>query len=100
MRILLDGCVNLRVKAAFKGHRVKTVVEMGWQGITNGRLLALAEADFDVFVTVDQNLEHQQNVSKINLGFLVIKVPDNKIRFYELSLPPCALPPKGLRLAK
>ena len=56
MRILLDECINPRVRAAFKGHQVKTVVEMGWRGITNGRLLALAEADFDVFVTVDQNL--------------------------------------------
>ena len=46
-------------------------------------LLALAEADFDVFVTIDQNLEYQQNISKMKLGFLVIKVPDNKIKFYE-----------------
>jgi predicted nuclease of predicted toxin-antitoxin system len=83
MRVLLDECVNPRVRAAFKGHHVKTVVEMGWRGITNGMLLALAESDFDVFVTLDQNLEYQQNVPKIKLGFLVIKVPDNKIRFYE-----------------
>jgi hypothetical protein len=83
MRILLDECVNPRVRAAFKGHQVKTVVEMGWRGITNGMLLALAEADFDVFVTLDQNLEYQQNIPKIKLGFLVIKVPDNKIGFYE-----------------
>jgi predicted nuclease of predicted toxin-antitoxin system len=83
MRILLDECVNPRVRAAFKGHRVKTVAEMGWGGITNGMLLALAEADFDVFVTLDQNLEHQQDIPKIKLGFLVVKVPDNKIRFYE-----------------
>jgi predicted nuclease of predicted toxin-antitoxin system len=83
MRILIDECVNPRVRAAFKGYQVKTVVEMGWQGITNGTLLALAEADFDVFVTLDQNLEYQQNIPKIKLGFLVIKVPDNKIKFYE-----------------
>jgi hypothetical protein len=83
MRILLDECVNPRVRAAFKGHQVKTVIEMGWGGITNGRLLALAEVDFDVFVTLDQNLEYQQNVPKMKLGLLVIKVPDNKIRFYE-----------------
>jgi hypothetical protein len=69
MRILLDECINPRVRAAFKGHRVKTVVEMGWQGITNGKFLALAESDFDVFVTLDQNLEYQQNVFKDRTWF-------------------------------
>ena len=53
MRILLDECVNPRVREAFSEHDVKTVIEMGWGGITNGRLLALAQPGFDVFVTVD-----------------------------------------------
>jgi hypothetical protein len=54
MRILLDECVNPRVREAFQGHEVRTVVQMGWGGITNGKLLALAQEEFDVFVTVDQ----------------------------------------------
>lgn len=83
MRILLDECVNPRVRMAFAGHQVKTVVEMGWRGITNGKLLALADSEFDVFVTLDQNLKYQQNVLKLRLGFLVIKVPDNKIAYYR-----------------
>jgi len=45
MRILLDECVNPRVRAAFPGHMVKTVREMGWQGTTNGKLLRLAETN-------------------------------------------------------
>jgi len=57
MRILLDECVNPRVKAAFPNHETKTVVDMMWKGATNGELLALAEANhFDVFVTIDQSL--------------------------------------------
>jgi len=83
MRVLLDECVNPRVRAAFKAHEVKTVIEMGWRGITNGKLLALAEKEFDVFVTLDQNLPHQLNVRDLNIGLLIVKVPDNKITFYE-----------------
>ena len=65
MRILLDECVNPRLKSAFPGHSVKTLPEMGWRGLTNGELLALAEGQFDVFVTLDKNLEHEQNLSRL-----------------------------------
>jgi predicted nuclease of predicted toxin-antitoxin system len=68
MRILLDECVNPRVREAFHGHEVRTVIEMGWGGITNGKLLALAQEEFDVLVTIDQNIEHQNNVRKLRLG--------------------------------
>jgi predicted nuclease of predicted toxin-antitoxin system len=84
MRILVDECVNPRVKQAFEGHDVKTVIEMDWRGIGNGKLLALAEEkQFQVFVTVDQNLEYQQNIAARKLGFVVVRVPDNNIKFYE-----------------
>ena len=59
MRVLLDECVNPRVREAFPNHEIQTVQSMGWAGITNGKLIALAQQSFDVFVTVDQNLEHQ-----------------------------------------
>ncbi len=62
MRILLDECVNPRLKEAVPGHDVKTVREMGWQGFTNGQLLDVAEPQFDVFLTLDRNLEYQQNL--------------------------------------
>ncbi len=84
MRILVDECVNPRVKQAFTGHDAKTVTEMDWQGIANGKLLALAEANqFEVFVTIDRSLEYQQNIAARKLGFVVVHVPDNNIKFYE-----------------
>ena len=79
-------CVNPRLKGAFPAHTVKTLREMGWQGLTNGELLALAEGQFDVFVTLDKNLEHQQNLSRLRLGILVALVPDNKMSSYQLIL--------------
>jgi hypothetical protein len=87
MRVLLDECVNLRVRAAFQDHHVKTVLEMGWGGITNGRLMALAQNLFEVFVTLDRNLEYQQNLKVLKLGVIVVKAPDNKIGSYRPILP-------------
>jgi hypothetical protein len=43
MRILLDECVHARLKRELSSHDVRTVREMGWDGIKNGKLLALAE---------------------------------------------------------
>jgi predicted nuclease of predicted toxin-antitoxin system len=83
MRVLLDECVNPRVRDAFPKHAVRTVIEMGWGGITNGRLMVLAQQNFDVFVTVDQNLEHQQNLAKLTLGLVIVAVPDNNIKYFK-----------------
>jgi hypothetical protein len=41
---------------------------MGWAGIKNGMLLTLAEAEFDVFITVDRNLSFQQNLPRFNIA--------------------------------
>ena len=87
MRILLDECVNPRVKDAFVDCEVQTVQSMGWAGIKNGKLMALAQQSFDVFVTVDKNLEYQQNLSKLSLGLIVVTVPDNNIRYFRPIFP-------------
>lgn len=54
MKILLDECVDWRLAHEITGHQVKTAREMGWDTIKNGELLALAEKDFDIFLTVDR----------------------------------------------
>ena len=64
MRILFDECLPKRLKRGMVGHHARTVPEMGWASKTNGELLALAEAGFDVFLTVDRNLSFQHNVSR------------------------------------
>ena len=65
MKILLDECIDRRLAKDIQGHEVLTVPQAGWAGIKNGELLRLAQAQFDVFVTVDQNLSFQQNPPKI-----------------------------------
>jgi hypothetical protein len=63
MKVLRDECLPKKLKREVQADIVKTVPEMGWAGTKNGALLRLVEREFDVFLTNDQNLEHQQNSS-------------------------------------
>jgi len=73
MRLLLDECVDWRLLRDLFEFDAKTVRQMGWTGIENGELLALAEREFDVFVTVDKNLSFQQNLAGLRISVLVLR---------------------------
>ena len=65
MRVLLDECVNKRLKSHLSGFEVYTVNEMNWCGVKNGRLMSLCvDNQFDIILTIDKNLIHQQNIEK------------------------------------
>jgi predicted nuclease of predicted toxin-antitoxin system len=83
VRILLDECVHSRVKAAFPGYAVKTVSEICWRSSKDGALLDFAQKQFDVFVTIDRKLEQQHNVTRMKMGFVVVRVPSNEIGSYR-----------------
>jgi hypothetical protein len=53
MRVLIDECVDPRVKLLFGDHRVATVQEQGWDTFEDGPLLTVAQKDFDVLLTID-----------------------------------------------
>ena len=59
MRILLDECIDRRFAREIVGYDVKTVLQMGWAGVKNGKLLALAVEEFDIFVTIDRKLQDE-----------------------------------------
>jgi hypothetical protein len=52
---------------------------MGWAGKRNGDLLRLAEREFDVFLTVDRKLEHQQNLSTFKIAVIVLVAHGNTL---------------------
>ena len=79
MRLLLDESVPARLRRSLTTHQVKTVVEMGWSGIKNGELLALAAVDFDAFITVDKNLPHQQNLSTLPVSVVLLDAYSNEL---------------------
>jgi predicted nuclease of predicted toxin-antitoxin system len=73
MKVLLDECVTRYLKRDFTGHEVLTVEEAGFKGLKNGQLLQAASAQWDVLVTVDQNLEYQQNLKTLAIAIIVLK---------------------------
>ena len=79
MKILLDECIDRKFIRELSGHQVKTVPQMGWAGIKNGQLLALAEAEFDVFITVDRNLSFQQNLPQFDMAVIVLHALSNRL---------------------
>ena len=80
MRLLLDESVPRRLRKALPAHTVKTAVEMGWGGVKNGRLLALAAAEFEAFITVDRNLPYQQNVATLPITVIVLVARSNELQ--------------------
>jgi hypothetical protein len=57
MTILLGECLPRRLGPLLAGHEVKTTRQMNWHGLSNGELLAAADSRFEVFITVDKNLD-------------------------------------------
>ena len=77
--MLLDECVPRKLKSELPGHDVRTITEMGWSGIKNGPLLRRAAQEFDVFLTVDQGVEYQQNLFGLDLAIVVMVAATNDI---------------------
>ncbi len=80
MRVLIDECVDPRVTLLLGDHKVATVHEQRWDALEDGPLLAVAQEEFDVLVTIDGNLEFQQNLSKFKIGIVVVHVAKKPIR--------------------
>jgi predicted nuclease of predicted toxin-antitoxin system len=68
MRILLDENFPADFAALLVGHETSNVHSHGWAGIKNGELLRRAHGVCEVFVTLDRNLEFQQNIRVLPYG--------------------------------
>lgn len=79
MKVLLDECVDTRLISHLIGFDARTVHEQRWAGFTNGKLLALAQSEFDVFLTVDRNLAFQQPLPKFSIAVVVMHSRSNRI---------------------
>jgi predicted nuclease of predicted toxin-antitoxin system len=73
VRILLDECIDESLRHGFAGHECHTCRYAGLKGLANGELLTAAEqAGYDVLITVDKNLPHQQNLSGRVISVIVL----------------------------
>ena len=87
MRIVLDECLPKRLTRELPGHEIRTVQQMGWSGITNGKLLALLHHECEVFITVDNNLAYQQNLNNLPVAIIVLRASSNRIEDIRPLLP-------------
>jgi predicted nuclease of predicted toxin-antitoxin system len=78
LKIFLDHCVPKRLLRLLAEHAVKTAYQMGWAAKKNGELLKLVASEFEVFLTVDQNLRYQQNLASSSLKFIVLVAANNQ----------------------
>ena len=76
MRVLFDHNIPKGIASSLKEHAVTLATELGWESISNGKLLAQAEAaGFDVPLTADKNIRHQQNLKSRRIAIVLLTNP-------------------------
>jgi hypothetical protein len=89
MRVLIDENLPRKLAHYVTGHKCRTVVECGWAGRKNGELLALAEPQFDVLLTLDKSVPFQQEISSRRIAVLVIRARSNRVEDLLPCIPEC-----------
>ena len=88
MKVLLDECVNKRLKSHLSDCEVYTVNEMKWCGVKNGKLISLCVANqFDIILTIDKNMIYQQNIEKYPITIVVFNASTSKMGELILFIP-------------
>src|SRR5580658_5702656 len=90
MRILIDEYIDERLRNLLPGHDCQTARYGGLAGLRNGELLTAAEtAKFDVFLTVDQGIEYQQNLTTRKIAVVIFCTKTNRLRDLLPLVPAC-----------
>jgi len=88
MKVLLDECVTKGLKSHLKDFDVYTVIEMGWSGVKNGKLMSLCVMNhFDVLLTIDKNMMYQQNLEKYPITIVVLNTLTSKLEELIIFIP-------------
>jgi len=80
MKLLLDECLPRKLKNHLLGHECHTVPEAGWAGKKNGELLLLGEkSGFDIFLTLDRGMEHEQNLKGVGIAVILLSARSSRL---------------------
>jgi len=97
VRVLLDENLPFDLAPKLIGHEVDTVERRGWAGVKNSELMRRAAGQFDAFVTMDRNIEFQQNIPALPFGIVLVRAASNRM-VHLLKLVPAILKAlQGLR---
>lgn len=88
MLVLIDESLPKRLRRELPGVQAFTVQQRGWSKTKNGALLRRAqEAGFDAFLTADQSLQYQQNLSDSRIRIIVFAAVSNRLEHIQPLLP-------------
>ena len=79
MNILLDENLDWRLRRDLPGHAVESVPLIGWAGLKNGVLLTEAEKQFDLLLTMDSNMVHQQDLARFRIAVIALQARSNRL---------------------
>lgn len=79
MRVLLDENIPHDLIPQLAGPAVLTVQGLGWAGVENGDLLRRAHGQVEAFITTDRKLEHQNDLSVLPFGVVVVRARSNRV---------------------
>ena len=79
MIVLLDECVPAKLRHLIPEHTVLSACFAKLSAVRNGQLLALAEKEYQVLLTVDGNMSNQNKISKFKIGVFVIQAKNNSM---------------------
>jgi predicted nuclease of predicted toxin-antitoxin system len=96
MRLIFDEDLPRDLPAHFEahGHVVVHLEDLGWKGIRNGELLSRVSGAYDVLITGDTNMRHQQNLARYDIAVVVLQ-PGTKVLAELIELVPQALAALG-----
>jgi len=90
MRVLIETNVSMSDSGTLCQHDCQTARYAGLAGLKNGDLLTAAEsAKFDVFLTVDQGIEYQQNLTDRNIAIIIFRTKSNRLKDLLPHVPAC-----------
>ena len=78
-RVLFDEDVPRQLRRDLQEFAIRTVQEEGWSAVKNGELLRLSSATFDVLLTADKRIRHQQNIAQYDIGVVIIATRDARL---------------------
>ena len=86
---MIDENLDWRLRRDLPGHEVESVPLIGWAGLKNGALLAQAETRFDVLLTMDSNMVHQQNLARFRIAVIALQARSTGGRTRARGCPEC-----------
>jgi predicted nuclease of predicted toxin-antitoxin system len=86
-RILFDHCVSRKLARYLPAHIIEFAGRIGWADLQDGPLLDAMVGRFDILITTDQNLQHQQTLRGRPVSVIVLQAQSGHVRYLATLVP-------------